>query len=145
MSHVKFDAESNGDTDLNWKPQKPTESDLSQNIIILKNNHGQPISSGYGCSLNLLSTMLSDNEAFFIVLSWLYYRYWNTDLENTPYRKLLVSSEYNDYCYFKHHFHENVEFGATKNSRDFKRNHYLRRGKRRKSWKLGITFKKKVV
>ncbi len=31
---------------------------------------------------------------------------------------LLVSCEYYNYCHLKHHFCENVESGATKNSRD---------------------------
>ncbi len=94
MSHVKFDGESDGDIDFLGKLRKTTESDLSQNMIILKINHSRPILSDFGCSLNLLSTMLSDDATFFVVLSWLYYRYWNTDLVNIWYCKLLVSCEY---------------------------------------------------
>ncbi len=62
--------------------------------------------------------MLSDDATFFVVLSWLYYRYWNADIENIRYPKLLVSCEYYDYCHFEHQFFENVKFGATKNCRD---------------------------
>ncbi len=42
----------------------------------------------------------------------------NADLENIQYRKLLLSCEYYNYYHFEHLFRENVEFGATKNSRD---------------------------
>ncbi len=44
LSQVKFDAESDGDTDLHGKPRKTSDSDLPQNIIILKNNYSKPIS-----------------------------------------------------------------------------------------------------
>ncbi len=119
QSHVKCNPKSNGDINFHWKSQKTTESDLSQNVIILKNNRSQPVSSDYGCSLNLWNIMLSDDATFFIVL-WLYYRYWNANLENIRYHKLLVSCEYYNYCHSEHHFRENVELIATKNSKDSK-------------------------
>ncbi len=37
LSRVKFDAEYDGDIGFHWKPRKTAESDLSQNMIILKN------------------------------------------------------------------------------------------------------------
>ncbi len=97
LSHVKFDAKSNGNINFHWPPQKTTESDLSQNIFILKNNHNRPVSADIGYSLNLLSTMLLDEASFFVVLSWLYYCYWNAGLENIRYHKMLVSCEYYNY------------------------------------------------
>ncbi len=69
LYRVKFDTESDGNIDFHLKPRKTIESDLSQNIIILKNNHSWPISSADGCPLILLSRMLSDDVTFYILLS----------------------------------------------------------------------------